>query len=103
MFNKLRNEHGSYSVEMEVNEIAILKATMVAFGALVGMLVPNRSKKGIAVLSGTVFASGAFYLLYKFFTILAESPFDEFEFANDCDCGCNDDIVDFDSLYTEKD
>lgn len=100
MFNKLKNDQGNYSVELELDELAILKTSMIAFGTLLGMVVNAKDKKAMAVVSGTVFATGSFYLMYKFFTILAETPFDSFDY--DCNCGCNDnDIVDFDSLNHE--
>lgn len=101
MFNKLKNEQGNYSVELEVAEIAVLKTSMVAFGTLLGMVVKSKNKKAMAVISGAVFASGSMYLMHKFFTVLAETPFDDFDYG--CDCGCGDhDVVDFESLYKEQ-
>lgn len=55
---------------MELEDIAIMKFCLIAFGALVGLALPKKAKRPSALLAAVVFLGTFGTILYRFFVSL---------------------------------
>lgn len=101
MIAKIKEFLDGFTVEMNFSEVALLKTSMVSFGALIGMLVAERNKKFMGFISGAVFLGTAGCLIYKLLGCDLEECFID-DHACSCDHHDSDDqIVDINEFCVD--